>query len=116
MKGEQKLIKLKIIIIKAKVKCWWYNNYVGKEIEVTEFAYWNGARYPLNIKNFKELIETVNIYGENLTLHTSRDPNGSYYGSVKGGGPYWQIHLENTNWKMLERKEKLKKIEWINLK
>jgi hypothetical protein len=44
-------------------------------------------------------------------MHTSRDLNGSFYGPIFGGGPYWQIHLENTNWKTAERKEKLKKIQ-----
>jgi len=102
------LIRLKIL--KAK-KSWWYSDHIGEEFVISEFAYHrNGANHPLNIKNFKELLENVKIYGNSLHMHTSRDPNGSYYGPIKGGGPYWEIELDDTNWKMLGRKEKLIKI------
>lgn len=108
------MIKLKIIQ-KNKEKGWWYDDHIGEEFEIANFAYYNGgANHPLEIKNFKELKECVDKYGKNLHMHTSRDHNGSYYGSIKGGGPFWEIHLENTNWKTFERKEKLKKLSEFN--
>jgi hypothetical protein len=109
-----KITKMKLKIIKPnKEKGWWYEDCIGEEFEITDFAYYNGgANHPLETpKNLKELKEYVEKYGKNLHMHTSRDPNGSYYGSVKGGGPFWEIHLENTNWKILERKEKLLKLQ-----
>ena len=104
MKGKQKLIKLKIIK-PNKESGWWYNNHIGEKFEITEFAYYkNGANHSLNhiIKNIEDIQKCIGKYG-NVHIHT-------LFKSKEYDGPH-QIHLENTNWKILERKAKLNKIE-----
>ena len=91
---------MKFKIVKTKPG-WWYNDYVGEEFEITEFAYHkDGANHPLKIETLEQLQENLNEY-PNLHMHTSRDPKGNYYGQIFGGGPYWEIHLENTNYQEL---------------
>lgn len=103
MKGKQKLIKLKII--RPNQDDWWYNDHVGKTFDIIDFYYYsNGQNYYLNgdIKNLQSILECMKKYG-NINLYTKTKHNN-----------WLQIHLENTNYKLLLRKAKMEKIKNIN--
>ena len=81
----------------------WYNKHIGEEVKITEFAYYsNGQNYSLNgdIKNIQDILTCVKKYGP-LNLHARRLNHSDWF----------QIHLEDTNYKQLIRKTKLKNLK-----
>jgi hypothetical protein len=104
-------MKLKIIRENKNVGMW-YNSHIGEEFEITEFKLTkDDGNHLLKIENLEQLRNTFDKYGSNFSLHASRDPHGTYYGTIKGGGPYWQINVEDTDYLIRLRKEKLKKLK-----
>ncbi len=86
---------MKLKIIKAR-ESWWYSMFVGKEFEIIVGYYKNGYNHTLKFDSLEQLQENINRYGgTNLYYFTDS---------------LLRIHLENTNYKQLIRKQKLEKL------
>jgi len=84
---------MKLKIIKER-EFWWYNKHIGEEFDMTIYYYKNGSNHKIEIEN----IDQIEI-----------DQNDVY--AVCDG--YHEVNIQDTNYKQLQRKNKIQKINEI---
>ncbi len=99
------MVRLKIA--KSGDNSWWYNTRIGEEFDIYFKYYLNGQNHELEISNIHDIQKYKDKYGDDLLLFSVVKEEYSIPFRVS---PH-QIHLENTNYKYLLRKLKLKMID-----